>query len=129
MRLTGVDGSPTAVGQIFRSCLLCSWVLIGHLPTSVRETANVVRRFLVERACTRIDKNLCVQAWSAHLMEVDLSTLSFEQVGAIHGRITRSVEGFIQFLRISFHDFIPAIFTGTHRADRRLQWPTPRPRW
>ena len=78
----------------------------------VRETANVVRRFLVERACTRIDKNLCVKLVS-HLLEVDLSTLSFEQVGAIHGRITRSVEGFVQFLRISFHDFIPAIFTGS----------------
>ncbi len=78
----------------------------------LRETMNVLRRFLVERVCTRIDKNLCVRLVS-HLMEVDLSTLSFEQVGAIHGRIARSVEGFVRFMRISFHDFIPAIFNGS----------------
>ena len=78
----------------------------------VRETMNVLRRFLVERACTRIDKNLCVRLVS-HLLEVDLSTLSFEQVGAIHGRIARSVEGFVRFMRISFHDFLPAIFNGS----------------
>ena len=78
----------------------------------IRETASVLRRYLVERACTRIDKDLCVKLVS-HLMEVDLSTLSFEQVGAIHGRITRSVEGFVRFLRITFHDFLPAIFMGS----------------
>ncbi len=107
--LTGVtDHLPRSA--IFQSCFL--FLGLMGLSYLVRETANVVRRFLVERACTRIDKNLCVRL-VGHLMEVDLSTLSFEQVGAIHGRITRSVEGFIQFLRISFHDFIPAIFTGT----------------
>ncbi len=30
----------------------------------------------------------------------------------LHGRITRSVDGFVRFLRISFLDFIPAILTG-----------------
>ncbi len=78
----------------------------------VREMANVLRRYLVELAATRIDKDLCVRL-VAHLMEVDLSTLSFEQVGAIHGRIHRSVEGFVRFMRISFHDFLPAIFMGS----------------
>jgi ATP-binding cassette, subfamily B, bacterial len=77
----------------------------------VRETMNVLRRYLVENACTRIDKNLCVRLVS-HLMEVDLATLSHEQVGALHGRIHRSVEGYIRFLRITFLDFFPAIFIG-----------------
>jgi len=77
----------------------------------IRETANVFRRFLVENACTRIDKDLCVRLVS-HLMEVDLATLSFEQVGAIHGRIHRSVEGYVRFLRITFQDFFPAFLTG-----------------
>ena len=95
---------------LFRSSLFFL-VAIG-VAYMVRETASVLRRFLVERSCTRIDKDLCVKLVS-HLMQVDLSTLSFEQVGAIHGRIARSVEGFVQFLRISFHDFIPAMFMGT----------------
>ena len=45
-------------------------------------------------------------------MKIDLSTLSHEQVGALHGRIHRSIEGYVRFLRISFLDFFPATFTG-----------------
>ena len=66
------------------------------------------RRFLVENACTRIDKDLCVRLVS-HLMEVDLATLSFEQVGAIHGRIHRSVEGYVRFLRIVVPGLLPGV--------------------
>ena len=85
--------------------------LIG-LAYLVRESMSVFRRFLVENACTRIDKNLCVRLVS-HLMEVDLATLSHEQVGALHGRIHRSVEGYVRFLRITFQDFFPAILSGS----------------
>ncbi len=88
-----------------------SLALIG-VAYLVRESMSVFRRFLVENACTRIDKNLCVRL-VAHLMEVDLATLSFEQVGALHGRIHRSVEGFVKFVRIMFQDFIPAILLGS----------------
>ncbi|WP_237722458.1 ABC transporter ATP-binding protein [Singulisphaera acidiphila] len=77
----------------------------------MREGLNVLRRFLVENACTRIDRDMCVRL-VAHLMKVELSALSHEQVGALHGRITRSVDGFVRFLRLSFLDFIPAILTG-----------------
>jgi len=77
----------------------------------LREGLNVLRRFLVENACTRIDRDMCVKL-VAHLMKVDLSTLTHEQVGALHGRITRSVDGFVRFLRLSFLDFFPAILTG-----------------
>jgi len=84
--------------------------LIG-LAYVVRETMSVLRRFLVENTCTRIDKDLCVRL-VAHLMAVDLSTLSFEQVGALHGRIHRSVEGYVRFVRIAFQDFLPAILSG-----------------
>lgn len=78
----------------------------------VREGMNVLRRYLVESTCTRIDRDMCVRLLS-HLMTVDLATLSRDQVGALQGRITRSVEGFVRFLRISFLDFFPAILTGT----------------
>jgi ATP-binding cassette subfamily B protein len=77
----------------------------------VREVLNVLRRYLVENTCTRIDKDMCVRL-VAHLMKVDLAVLAHEQVGALHGRITRSVDGFVRFLRLSFLDFIPAIMTG-----------------
>ena len=107
---TGVDKGGMSRDAVLRASL--GFLVAIGVAYLVREIANVVRRFLVERACTRIDKNLCVKL-VAHLLEVDLSTLSHEQVGAIHGRIARSVEGLVRFFRITFHDFLPAIFTGT----------------
>jgi ATP-binding cassette subfamily B protein len=85
--------------------------LIG-LAYLVREATNVFRRYLVENTCTRTDRDVCVRVVS-HLMEVDLSALAHEQVGSLHGRISRSVEGLVRFLRISFLDFLPAILSGS----------------
>jgi ATP-binding cassette subfamily B protein len=77
----------------------------------VRESMNVLRRYLVENTCTRINKDMSVRL-IAHLMKVDLSILASDQVGALYGRINRSAEGFVRFLRISFLDFVPALLTG-----------------
>ena len=76
-----------------------------------REVFNVFRRFLVERACTSIDKDLTV-GLVAHLMKIDLTTFTDEKIGSLHGRIQRSVMGFVRFLRITFLDFAPAVLTG-----------------
>jgi ATP-binding cassette, subfamily B, bacterial len=78
----------------------------------VRESMNVLRRFLVEKTCTRIDKDMYVRV-VAHLMKVDLTVLAQDHVGALYGRINRSVEGLVRFLRITFLEFVPAIFTGS----------------
>jgi ATP-binding cassette subfamily B protein len=78
----------------------------------IRESMNVFRRFLVENACTRIDRDMCVKL-VGHLMKADLSILALQQVGALHGRIARSVEGVVRFFRISFLDFIPALLSGS----------------
>jgi ATP-binding cassette subfamily B protein len=78
----------------------------------LRESMNVLRRFLVENACTRIDRDMCVRL-VGHLMKSDLSSLAQQQVGALHGRIARSVEGVVRFFRISFLDFIPALLSGS----------------
>src|SRR5271157_1826694 len=85
-------------------------VLIG-LAYLVRESMNVLRRYLVENTCTRINRDMCVRL-VGHLMKVDLSILAQDQVGGLYGRITRSADGFVRFLRISFLDFVPALFTG-----------------
>ena len=77
----------------------------------VREALNVCRRFLVENSCTRINRDMSVRL-VGHLMKVDLATLSQEKVGVLHGRIFRSVDGFMRFLRIGFLDFFPAVLTG-----------------
>jgi ATP-binding cassette subfamily B protein len=77
----------------------------------LREALNVLRRYLVENACTRINRDMSVRL-VAHLLKVDLATLSQEKVGALHGRIFRSVDGYMRFLRIGFLDFLPALLTG-----------------
>ena len=77
----------------------------------VREALNVLRRYLVENTCTRINRDVSVKLVS-HLMKADLSTFAQEKVGALHGRILRSVDGFMRFLRIGFLDFFPAVMTG-----------------
>ena len=77
----------------------------------LREVINVVRRYFVENTCTRLDRDMTVKL-VAHLMKVDLSRFTREKVGALHGRISRSVEGYVRFIRLSFLDFLPAILTG-----------------
>jgi ATP-binding cassette subfamily B protein len=78
----------------------------------LREALNVARRYLVENSCTRINRDMSVRVVN-HLMKVNLASLSKEKVGALHGRIYRSVEGLVRFLRLSFLDFTPALLTGT----------------
>jgi ATP-binding cassette subfamily B protein len=76
-----------------------------------REVLNVFRRYLVENSCTRISRDLTVRV-VGHILKMDLSSLRDQRVGTLHGRITRSVEGFVRFLRLSFLDFLPALFIG-----------------
>jgi ATP-binding cassette subfamily B protein len=77
----------------------------------LREALNVLRRYLVENSCTRINRDMSVRL-VGHLLKVDLASLSQEKVGAMHGRIFRSVDGLVRFLRLMFLDSLPAVFTG-----------------
>jgi ATP-binding cassette subfamily B protein len=94
---------------IFRYAALC----LGSMAALVvlREGLHVVRRYLVESTCTRIDRHLSVKMVS-HLLRVELSRLTHEKVGALHGRLFRSIDGFVRLLRLSCLDFLPAVFTG-----------------
>jgi len=78
----------------------------------LRELLQVLRRFLVENTCTRIERHMSVKVIS-HLMRADLSYLTHEKIGALHGKIFRSVSGFMRLLRLSFLDFFPAVLVGT----------------
>jgi ATP-binding cassette subfamily B protein len=78
---------------------------------ALREGLNVGRRYLVENACTRLDKLMTVRLVS-HLLKVDLSALTHEMVGALQGRISRSVVGFVRLLRLGFLDFFPPVLSG-----------------
>jgi ATP-binding cassette, subfamily B, bacterial len=77
----------------------------------IRELLNVLRRALVENSCTRIQKAMTTRVVS-HLTRMDLGTLTAEKVGALQGRIGRSVGGLVRFVRLGFLDFFPPLFTG-----------------
>jgi ATP-binding cassette subfamily B protein len=58
----------------------------------IRETLLVVRSYIVESACTRIEKAMTVTTFS-HLLRMDLKALTHDKIGALQGRITRNVVG------------------------------------
>lgn len=76
-----------------------------------REFLQVIRRYLVENTCTHIERHTTIKVID-HLMQADLSGLTHEKVGALHGKIFRSIGGFMRLLRLSFLEFFPAVIVG-----------------
>ncbi|MBY0523378.1 MAG: ABC transporter ATP-binding protein/permease [Gemmataceae bacterium] len=110
-----VDGikQGTEHGESAATLYRLAATLLGMIAAAylVREALNVLRRYLVENTCTRInrDMSLCLVG---HLMKADLTVLARDKVGTLHGKIFRSVDGLVRFLRVSFLDFFPALATG-----------------
>ncbi len=75
-----------------------------------KESLVLFRRYLVSGTASRIEKEMTVRLIS-HLLMVNLGALSHDRVGSLHGRISRSVEGYVKFLKVAFTDFVPAILT------------------
>jgi ATP-binding cassette subfamily B protein len=90
------------------------WIYLALIAGAyiVRETLQVVRRFFVEDACTRIERDLTCRL-IGHLMRVDLNSLGAEKVGALNGRISRSVVGSVRFIRLAFLDLLPVVLSGS----------------
>lgn len=89
-----------------------AWIL-GLLAMTyvVRELLNLARRTLVENSCTRINQEMQLRAIS-HTLKIDLDKLGTEKSGALHGKIFRSVDGLVHFMRLMFLDCMPAFLTG-----------------
>jgi ATP-binding cassette subfamily B protein len=104
----GTEQQATAAALYYIAVFYLGLIGVTYL---LREALQVARRYFVENACTRIDRDLTVRLVS-HLMRIDLATFTTEKVGALQGRISRSVDGFVRFLRLSFLDFFPALLTG-----------------
>ena len=113
-RLVNAVNSELSPGLTRDSLTKAAAFYLAVIGTSylVREFMNVLRRYLVEDTCTRIDKNIYVRVVS-HVMKVELAVLARDQVGAVYGRITRGVDGLVRFMRIGFLDSVPALLTGT----------------
>ncbi|HBI46282.1 MAG TPA: ABC transporter ATP-binding protein [Planctomycetales bacterium] len=110
-----VDGATAGLARNLGADALyrfAAWVLLILASVYVaREALNVLRRYLVENSCTRINRDVSVRLVS-HMMKGDLETLHQDRVGALHGRMLRSVDGYVRFLRVGFLDLVPAFLTG-----------------
>lgn len=102
--LVGFTGRPSTE---WRTPLIMALALIAGVYI-LKESLQLLRRWVVGRTTARIERNMTVRL-VGHLLRVDLGALARERVGSLHGRISRSVEGFVKFLKVSFGDFIPAV--------------------
>jgi ATP-binding cassette subfamily B protein len=78
----------------------------------IAEALQVLRKYVVQNTTTRIERDRVVQL-VGHLLKADLATLGRERIGALHGRISRSVEGFVKFIKLTFQDMLPAFSMAT----------------
>jgi ATP-binding cassette subfamily B protein len=105
------DGAEHNFARPAMHAVVMRFLLIIGAIFIVREAIQVVRNYLVENTCTRVEKAMTVKAIS-HLMKADLISLSQEKIGALHGRLSRSVVGYVRFIRLAFLDFLPPLATG-----------------
>jgi ATP-binding cassette, subfamily B, bacterial len=97
------SGDAGALSEYVTTALL---ILLGYY--LVKESLQLLRRWLVARTSSRIESQMTVRLVS-HLLRIDLGALASDRIGAMHGRISRAVEGYQKFVRVAFADFIPAL--------------------
>ena len=76
----------------------------------LKEVLTVIRKYLVENIATQTDKKLTVKT-VGHLLKTDIvEFINKYQIGALHGRIFRSIQGLIKLIKLGFLDFFPSFF-------------------
>ena len=96
-------GDASALSEYVTTALL---ILLGYYIT--KESLQLLRRWLVASTTSRIESEMTVRLVS-HLLRIDLGALAADRIGALHGRISRAVEGYVKFVKVAFADFIPAL--------------------
>lgn len=77
----------------------------------VREILTVIRKYLVENVATVTDKEQTVSVID-RLLKTDISNFLYQQqIGTLHGRIFRSVQGLVRLIKLMFLDFAPLFFS------------------
>lgn len=76
----------------------------------IREFLTIIRKYLVENVATQTDKKTTVRVIE-HLLKTDIQTLNKEQIGSLHGRIFRSIQGLVRIIKLGFLDFLPILFS------------------
>lgn len=84
------------------------WIVIIIL---TKEALTVIRKYLVENVATQTEKKQTV-AIIDRLLRTDIGQfINKHQIGALHGKIFRSIDGLIRLLKLGFLDFFPTFFS------------------
>jgi ATP-binding cassette subfamily B protein len=73
-----------------------------------REALTVFRKFLVENTGTRLEKDSLVRLVD-HMLRLEMDYYSSVQVGALNGKIHRSIDGLVRIVKLLFLDFFPTV--------------------
>ncbi|HYJ04548.1 MAG TPA: ABC transporter ATP-binding protein, partial [Chthoniobacterales bacterium] len=103
-----VELAGRSTGELMRVTGIFLGLLAGIYV--LKESLQLLRRWFVQRTTARIEGDMTVRLVS-HLLKIDLGAFAADRVGALHGRITRSVQGFVKFLKVAFTDFLPAVLS------------------
>ncbi|MFA5076768.1 MAG: ABC transporter ATP-binding protein [Patescibacteria group bacterium] len=76
----------------------------------IREALTVLRKYLVENVATQAEKKQTVNVIS-HLLKTELASINQQQIGSLHGRIFRSIQGLVKIIKLGFLDFFPIFFS------------------
>ncbi len=77
----------------------------------MREALTIVRKYLIENIATHADKEQTVKVIE-RLLKTDIENFLYQnQIGSLHGRIFRSIQGLIKIVKLSFLEFAPIFFT------------------
>lgn len=86
------------------------FILLVFIILLVREGLTVVRKLLVENIVTQTEKKQSVEVIN-RLLKSDLTFLNAQQIGSLHGRVIRSVQGLVRMVKLSFLEFLPILFS------------------
>ena len=82
--------------------LVTPFLIVMILVILAREVLNVVRKLLIENIATQTDKEQTVNVIE-RLLKTDIGGFLYQQqIGSLHGRIFRSMQGLIRILKLTF---------------------------
>lgn len=90
--------------------LAAPFILLVILVILVREVLTIIRKYLVENIATQTEKKQTI-AVIEHLLKTDIAILNQQQIGSLHGKIFRSIQGLVRIIKLGFLDFLPVFFS------------------
>lgn len=98
------------VGKNIQFAIVLPFIGLIILIIIIREVLTILRKYLVENIATQTEKKQTILIID-HLLKTDVSFFNEQQIGALHGRIFRSIQGLIQIIKLGFLEFFPTFFT------------------